>query len=264
MNENLENLVDQKSSKIIKQEKSATIGRLVQGMVHNLKNPLNAILGYNSIVSQIAQELNNKDIKLPCDIIEEASNRMYQMMDNLMVKSRMDQSTQSTLVNINQLVKQEISLLNANTYFKYNVEKQLSFDDSIKNVNMVYTTLSQVFHNLINNALDAMRDCKDRKAILSITTRQDSKCYYLDVKDNGKGIEDEDLDKIFDPFYTTKSEIPKGSDTIPTGTGLGLHTCIELLKSVNGLITVKSKSGRGSSFTVHLPKHSKLKESTYE
>ena len=90
---------------------------------------------------------------------------------------------------------------------------------------------------------------------LTIVTRQDEFNIYMDIADTGCGIAPEDLSKLFDPFYTSKPH--KGEEKIegePTGTGLGLYTCIELLKPFNGEIAISSNVGQGSVFTVVLPK----------
>jgi signal transduction histidine kinase len=120
----------------------------------------------------------------------------------------------------------------------------------------MYSYISQVFYNLINNAMDSMWDRKVRE--LTIVTRQDESKVYMDIADTGCGIAPEDVSKLFDPFYTSKPA--KGEEKTegePTGTGLGLYTCIELLKPFNGEIAISSNPGKGSVFTVVLPKSGK-------
>ena len=104
--------------------------------------------------------------------------------------------------------------------------------------------------------MDAMWEKKSRE--ITIVTRQDDSNIYMDIADTGCGISSEDLPKLFDPFYTSKP--PKGEEKTegePTGTGLGLYTCIELLKPFNGEIAISSNVGQGSVFTVVLPKPQK-------
>ncbi|MCB0290262.1 MAG: hybrid sensor histidine kinase/response regulator, partial [Calditrichaeota bacterium] len=100
--------------------------------------------------------------------------------------------------------------------------------------------------------LDAMWQSENRR--LGVRTRQDSSHVYIDISDTGSGIPPDKLEAIFDPFFTTKP--PKGEEKEgePTGTGLGLHTCLELLKPFRGEIRVESEVGKGSTFTVVLPK----------
>ena len=253
INENLESLVKQKSEKLLKQEKAATIGRLLQGMVHNLKNPLNAILGYINITMQIADDVDNKDLRSHCETISDAANKMHQIMDNLLVKSRMDDSAEITFIDINDLIEQEVKLLNANPFFKYKVTKEIKLDRSIARQPIIYSVLSQVFHNLVNNALDAMQVEKERKSKLTIVTGEDEKSTFIDIRDNGCGIAPNQLEMIFDPFYSTKPMKGEAKEDEPVGSGLGLHTSLELIRSIGGDIIASSKLDKGSSFVIVFP-----------
>jgi signal transduction histidine kinase len=92
---------------------------------------------------------------------------------------------------------------------------------------------------------------------LTIITRQDEDNLYIDVQDTGCGIAPENLSKVFDPFYTTKPL--KGEEkqrNQPTGTGLGIYTCMQILKGFGGDIKVTSELNKGSIFTVRIPKQS--------
>jgi len=177
-------------------------------------------------------------------------------MDTLMIKSRKEQNQDLQLVNINDLVQRELQLLEGNLYFKNKIRKKYFFDEQIDSIPLLYSYISQVFYNLINNAMDSMWEKKTRE--LTIVTRQDESKIYMDIADTGCGIAPEDLSKVFDPFYSSKP--PKGEEKKegePTGTGLGLYTCIELLKPFNGEIAISSNLGKGSVFTVVLPKQQK-------
>ena len=101
-------------------------------------------------------------------------------------------------------------------------------------------------------ALKAMWDRKN--AQLTVSTRQDDRNVFIDIKDTGAGIPPEKLNAIFDPFFTTKPPRGEEKEGEPTGTGLGLHICLELLKPYKGDIRVKSQVGKGSTFTIVLPK----------
>ena len=132
INKNLEKLVENKTKLLIKQEKSAIIGRLLQGMVHNLKNPLNAVIGYNNLIFQMSKELAIKKIETHSQTVSDAAHRMIQIMDNLMVKSRLDESYNLADININDMINQELKILEANTYFRYSVDKVIRLDPKIK------------------------------------------------------------------------------------------------------------------------------------
>lgn len=248
INQNLEEQVREKTKKLIQQEKSAIIGRLIQGMIHNLKSPLTVITGYNELISSVA----DLEIKKYSGFIAKAAKQMQQMMDNLMIRSTRDQKAKIEKLNLSCIIEQELALLDANLHFKHNVYKNITLDDSIPSLNLVYSDLSQVFHNLLNNALDAMWQKEEQK--IAIKTYQDQDNIYLDIQDNGCGIPADKLDIIFDPFYTSKPVKGEGQDTEPVGTGLGLHTCKDLIGQYGGNIRVKSVLDQGSTFTIVLPK----------
>ncbi len=256
LNQNLERLVEQKSKQLIDQEKTAIIGRLTQGMVHNLKSPLQVMQTSVDLIETKATKINDYSFFSYTKYILQAITKVNQIMDTLMVKSRKEQKQDLQAVNINELIQREIQLLEGNLYFKNKIKKKYFYDENIENIPLIYSYISQVFYNLINNSMDAMWDKKIRE--LTIVTRQDESKIYMDIADTGCGIAPEDLSKIFDPFYTSKP--PKGEEQKegePTGTGLGLYTCIELLKPFNGQIAISSHLGKGSIFTVVLPKQDK-------
>ncbi len=253
LNQNLERLVEQKSKQLIDQEKTAIIGRLTQGMVHNLKSPLQVMQTSVDLIETKATKINDYSFFSYTKYILQAITKVNQIMDTLMVKSRKEQEQDLQPVNINELVQREIQLLEGNLYFKNKIKKKYFYDDKVPNIPLIYSYISQVFYNLINNAMDAMWDKKSRE--LTIVTRQDESKIYLEIADTGCGIAPEDFSKIFDPFYTSKpAKGEEQKEGEPTGTGLGLYTCIELLKPFKGEIAISSNLGKGSIFTVVLPK----------
>ena len=256
LNQNLERLVEQKSKQLIDQEKTAIIGRLTQGMVHNLKSPLQVMQTSVDLIETKATKINDYSFFSYTKYILQAITKVNQIMDTLMVKSSKEQKQDVQPVNINELIQRELQLLEGNMYFKNKIKKKYFYDENIANIPLIYAYISQVFYNLINNAMDAMWEKKSRE--LTIVTRQDESKIYMDIADTGCGIAPEDLSKIFDPFYTSKpAKGQEQKEGEPTGTGLGLYTCIELLKPFNGEIAISSNPGNGSVFTVVLPKEQK-------
>ena len=253
VNQNLEKLVEQKTKQLIEQEKSAIIGRLTQGMVHNLKNHLQTIMLCSNFIESRAKEITDEPILEDIQYVQAAGERIKEIMDNLVHKSIMDKKIDLQPINLNELLQRELQFLEANAQFKHKVKKHYSFDENLPTLPLIYSNICQVFHNLVNNGIDAMWNKKNQE--LTVATRQDARQVYMDIKDTGCGIEPENISKIFEIFYTSKppQTVEKKSKE-PTGTGLGLYTCIELLKPFNGRIEVSSEVGKGSTFTVVLPK----------
>ncbi len=253
INQNLSKLVEQKTKLLIEQEKTALIGRLTKGMVHNLRSPLQVIQTSLELIDTTAQKIGEESIITYSQYIHQSVQKINKMMELLMIRSRKENQNNLDLVNINDLLERELQLLEANMYFKNKIKKQYFWDAEIGDVYLIDSHFSQVFHNLINNAMDAMWNLKKRE--LTIVTREDEERVYIDIQDTGCGIDKENLSQIFDPFYTSKPL--KGEETeegAPTGTGLGLYSCLELLKPFNGFITVSSEKGIGSVFSIVLPK----------
>ncbi|MCS6793330.1 MAG: hybrid sensor histidine kinase/response regulator [Oscillatoriaceae bacterium SKYG93] len=257
LNRNLENLVEQKTKQLIEREKTAIIGRLTQGMIHNIKNPLQTIMTSLDMIELRAAEIGCEEVfKKYCNFIDAAAEKINNIIENLMLKSRRDEITDLQLLNLNDLVKNELHFFSANLFFKNHIKTKVFLDNNLPSLWLNYSYMSQVFHNLIDNAIHAMW----KKSIQEITivTRQDENNIYLDIQDTGCGIAPENISKIFDPFYTSKPAKDEESEVgAPTGTGLGLYTCLELLKPFQGEIKVTSELGKGSVFTVVLPKQDK-------
>lgn len=253
LNYNLEALVEARTKQLIQQEKTAIIGRLTQGIIHNLKTPLQTIFLYRDLAEAVSVEQSQKPLFSYIKKMAQAAQQINQLMDNLMHKSRLDQTLELVPIDIDSLLRWELDLLDANHCFKCHIEKHYLFDENLPV--LVYADISLVFNNLINNAIDAMWNQEYQE--LTIITRQDHERVYIDFKDTGCGIATEKLSKIFEPFYTSKQI--KGTKKItgePTSTGLGLYTCVEILKGFGGELIATSKIGQGSIFTVALLKQS--------
>ncbi len=248
INANLEKLVEEKTKALISQEKQAIIGSMITGVVHNFRSPLTAILGYLELLEDELSE----ESKLFVNQIQEAAEYLEEMMNGLMIKSRMDQSTKTEQVDLNALIHRELEFFNANLRFKHEIEKELHLDDSLPKVTVMYSDIAQVFENLVNNAIDAMWKRPLQK--LSVSTEQDQNYLYIKVSDTGCGIEADKLPMIFDPFYSSKPRKDETKEGEPYGTGLGLHTCQTILKRYNGFLKVQSEPDQGSTFTIVLPK----------
>jgi signal transduction histidine kinase len=131
----------------------------------------------------------------------------------------------------------------------FNATIETDFDKFIGKINVIPQEIGRVLLNLFNNAFYAVNEQKDRNLIsyeprVSVTTRKSENRVYIAVRDNGNGIPQNIIDKIFQPFFTTK---PTGE-----GTGLGLSLAYDIVKAHGGGIRVKSKEGEGSEFIIEL------------
>ena len=179
--------------------------------------------------------------------IERGGKTMEEIIDNLMYKSRQEQEEHKQLVDINDLLWQELKFLSGDPRFKQYIEKVYNFCESPLYVEGLYSDFSQSFSNIISNAIDAMEGCE--KPVLTITTRCNEECIYIDFHDTGVGIPPENIPHLFEPFFSTKFV---NGETL-TGAGLGLHSCYQLLSPYGAQFVVKSEPG-DTTFTVKIPR----------
>jgi signal transduction histidine kinase len=259
-------------TQLIQAEKLSAIGRLAQGIAHNLLTPLTVIRGRTQLVFEEARDcfeetlpslltrIASRKSEIPPNIaevyenvrqelfaIERGSKTMQEIIDNLMYKSRREQEEHKQLIDINDLLWQELKFLNGDPRFKHYIEKVYNFTEESLYVEGIYSDFSQSFSNLIKNAIDAMEGCE--KPVITITTRSDDECVYIEFHDTGVGIPPENIPHLFEPFFSTK---PISGETL-TGTGLGLHSCYQLLSPYGAQFEVKSKPG-DTTFTVRIPR----------
>ncbi|MDD3051377.1 MAG: hybrid sensor histidine kinase/response regulator [Candidatus Cloacimonetes bacterium] len=265
---NLEKMLETRTRQLIKTERMAAVSSIIQGIVHNMRSPLNVILNikklFNLTLENINSDLKNEygelspklmsEIKSLGDIISinhKASERLNDMVNSLMVKSRNDKLEDVVLINLNELVQNEIDFLLKTSYQKSRIKLNIELSEEVLMVKVVRAEVNQIFGNLVKNSLDALYK-QDYKELEIGTGRNDKEC-WLYVKDNGPGIPDEIKDKLFDPFFTTKPTETKDSDNEPIGTGLGLHFCRETAKSYGGNVILESEIGKGTKVTIILP-----------
>lgn len=267
LNEDLERLVSERTRQLVEQEKTAVIGRMMQGFAHNLRTPLSVIKSANELLARkIERVLGDESAAALSEkarsmlegggqdsvLVDKAQRQIVSIVENLMQKSRRDHAHEAQSVDINELLKHEVEFFRANRQFKHDVENVLELDEQLPALELIPSHLTQVIENLISNALDAMWGRKGQKLVLR--TRQEAEQVIIEVQDNGVGISEEAKERIFDPFYATKAAKGEGEEGAPTGTGLGLPVCLDLLRDLGGELRVESREGQGSTFTVVLRK----------
>jgi signal transduction histidine kinase len=221
-------------------ERLATVGTVVSGIVHNLKGPLTGILGYAELLK--LRHPNEEFINR----IQNSAKQMNEMIENILVKGRRKQTDE--WIDVHQLLQRELEFLGADHFFKHGVKTDISLGADVPYFLGAYTDLSQVFGNLLRNAVEAMYDRETKILGVSTSVQDDHIC--VGIQDTGSGIPQSRIATLFDAFVTTKSGDGK---TAPLGTGLGLYMVQRLLKECDASIDVSSEEGVGTLFQVRLP-----------
>lgn len=220
---------------IIHSEKLAAIGRLAAGIAHEIGNPLTSIFSF----VQILRDMEDGD-EFKRESLETISfhiNRISGILKRLSGFTKMP-GGESKLCSVNDIIDNALSLIQYDKKAtNITIVKQLAPD--LPHIVTDANQLSQVFVNLILNAVDAMPDV----GTLTVRSFVRDGSVVLLFRDTGIGIRKEDISKIFDPFYTTKEK----------GTGLGLAVSYNIIKKMNGSLKVESEAGEGTTFTITLP-----------
>lgn len=225
---------------LIQAERMASVGTAAAGIVHNLRSPLSGVMGFASILKEKYPDMS--EVKM----IEEGANMMADMIENILTKSRQYKTFEA--IDINLLLRRELDFLKADKNFHYMVQTHVDLMDNLPLVWCVYTDLSQIFGNLLRNAVEAMH--KKHQKILTVKTLQKENMVNVLITDTGDGISKGDLESLFEPFFTTKMGDGVSS---PQGTGLGLYIVRQLLEEYDGKIDVESAEGEGATFRISIP-----------
>ncbi len=224
--------------KLAQSEKLASIGLLIEGICHNLNTPLNNILGYSQIIAE-----SLPDNKILGKILDNG-RKLAEIIKSLLNRAYDERVFAPREVNINDLVTKEIDFYQHNLFFKNKVEKVISLMEELPVFVCVYSDISQIISNLINNAIEALKDSENKKIFISTYLSQ--KYIVVEIKDTGRGISKDVLGKIFEPFYSSNN-----TDTTKVR-GLGLSISKQLISTYKGEIKVES-SPQGSCFSILLP-----------
>ncbi|MEA5006787.1 MAG: cache domain-containing protein [Rikenellaceae bacterium] len=262
-------------AQLVQSEKMASLGQLTAGIAHEIKNPLNFVNNFAELTVDLAKEmeeeidhiqdkLDQKDVEYFREIvgdiasnavkINEHGKRADSIVKGMLLHSR-GKAGEVQPTDVNSLLAEYVNLgyhgMRAQDN-SFNLKIETDYDSSIGMINAVPQDLSRVFLNIINNACYATnqkkRELKDAYfPILEVHTKNLDKKVEIRIKDNGTGIPQEILDKIFNPFFTTK---PAGQ-----GTGLGLSLSFDIIvQEHKGEMRVDSKEGEFSEFVIIIPK----------
>ncbi len=249
--DNLEALVQERTQKLheaeailVNSSKLAALGEMAGGIAHEINNPLAIIKGTAAQIGSHIKKmpLETKVIEERAARIEKTADRIAKIVYGLRTFSRDGSSDPFTQVNICELVTDTLSLCGE----KFKIEG-IKFSVSAIDENLICegraVELSQVLLNILNNAKDAVAEMRDRWIRLSVLDK--GKTIEIRIEDSGRGIAAEHIDKLFQPFFTTKD--------VGKGTGLGLSIALGIIQSHQGVISV-NRSSANTCFVIELPK----------
>jgi ligand-binding sensor domain-containing protein/signal transduction histidine kinase len=253
-------------AQLIQSEKMASLGELTAGIAHEIQNPLNFVNNFSDVNKELLVEMKDEIDKgnmagvkeIADDVIEnEEKISHHGRRADAIVKGMLQHSRTSTNkkepTDINALADEYLRLSYHGLRAKdksFNATLQTSFDETIGMINIIPQDVGRVLLNLYNNAFYAVSEKKKQQPVgyeptVSVTTQKLFGKVEIRILDNGNGIPSRVLDKIFQPFFTTK---PTGE-----GTGLGLSLSYDTIKSHGGEIKVENKETEGAEFIVVLP-----------
>lgn len=238
---------------LVQKEKLAAVGQLVSGVAHELNNPLQGVLGYAELM--LAARPSSRDTE-ELTAIRDNANRAAGIVRNLMTFAGRTSSARGWQ-QINRVVRDAVAVREPHLQTS-GIELRLEVADRLPLVYVDHARLEDVLVNLIQNAEAAIASRRDGTVPASgvprhapgeivITTRWQGEPdrILVDVADNGSGLREEDLPRVFDPFFTTRE--------VGQGTGLGLSVCYGIVREHGGQITVRNAAVGGAVFTIELP-----------
>jgi signal transduction histidine kinase len=253
-------------SQLIQSEKMASLGELTAGIAHEIQNPLNFVNNFSEVNSELIAEMkqeidkgNLDDVKAIANDIDENEQKiiLHGKRADAIVKGMLQHSRSSSATkeptDINKLADEYLRLAYHGLRAKdksFNATMKTGYDKMIGNINIIPQDIGRVLLNLYNNAFYAVTEKKKQtgngyEPIVVVSTKKINGKVEIRVKDNGNGVQQKVLDKIFQPFFTTK---PTGQ-----GTGLGLSLSYDIVKAHGGELKVETKEGEFAQFIIVLP-----------
>ena len=266
-------------SQLIQAEKMASLGELTAGIAHEIQNPLNFVNNFSEVSNELIDEMKTEfkkgdtqegfaiadDIKQNLEKILHHGKRADAIVKGMLQHSRSTNNATKEPTDINALADEYLRLAYHGLRAKdksFNAIMKTDFDDNIGNINIIPQDIGRVILNLITNAFYAVDEKKklcqaepayrtgrlieaDYEPTVSVSTKKLNDKLEIKVIDNGNGIPQKVLDKIFQPFFTTK---PTGQ-----GTGLGLSMSYDIVKAHGGELKVETKESEGTAFIIQIP-----------
>jgi two-component system NtrC family sensor kinase len=253
-------------SQLIQSEKMASLGELAAGIAHEIQNPLNFVNNFSEVSNELLDEMNDEldkgdfeeakaiagDIKQNLEKINHHGKRADSIVKGMLQHSRSSSGIKEP-TDINKLADEYLRLAYHGLRAKdksFNATMKTDYDETIGTIKIIPQDIGRVVLNLITNAFYVVDEKKkqigeDYEPTVAVSTKKVGDTVHISVKDNGNGIPQKVLDKIFQPFFTTK---PTGQ-----GTGLGLSLSYDIVKAHRGELLVETKEDEGSIFSIQLP-----------
>ncbi len=259
-------------SQLIQSEKMASLGELTAGIAHEIQNPLNFVNNFSEVSTELVDEMNEEMVKGNIEDAKQIAQDLKQNLEKInhhgkragdIVKGMLQHSRSSSGIkeptDINALCDEYLRLSYHGLRAKdksFNATMKTDFNNSIGNINIIPQDIGRVVLNLLTNAFYVVAEKKKQQPegyepTVTVKTSKNPPSggrgaeVLISITDNGNGIPKKVLDKIFQPFFTTK---PTGQ-----GTGLGLSLSYDIIKAHGGEIKVETKEGEGTKFIIQLP-----------
>ncbi|KPK99942.1 MAG: hypothetical protein AMJ90_09170 [candidate division Zixibacteria bacterium SM23_73_2] len=224
-------------NQLFQSEKLASLGKLAAGVAHEINSPLTGILTYSSLLLKSKEDKDPE--KEDLEVIVNETNRCKKIIKGLLEFARQT-TPEKTLSDINEVIEKSIDLISHQASMQsVRIDKKIKPD--LPEIMIDVGQIQQVFINLLLNAIESMPE----GGTLTVSSAIENRMVAVSFADTGIGIPEENLSRIFDPFFTTKDQ--------GKGTGLGLSVSYGLIERHRGKLDVKSKKGKGTTFTVKLP-----------
>ncbi|MCX7905446.1 MAG: ATP-binding protein [Elusimicrobiales bacterium] len=234
-------LIMSKEKDLIHYQRLDVLGKLISGIAHDLNNPLASIYGIANIL--IEDETLEDDIRQDLKIVTKAAQQCKNITENLLKFVR-KKNMEKEYIEIKELIESVLLFLNYH-FRKNNIEKiNISFQGENLTVLGYFSELQQVFYNIIINSIDELIQIPPKDRYLEIKCYSNKKNIIIEIFNTGRVIEPQIVDKIFEPFFSTKKN---------GGTGLGLYIAKKIIKEHDGEIMVDKQEKKGARFIISLP-----------
>jgi len=271
LNKSLEELKSAQAQ-LVQAEKMASLGELTAGIAHEIQNPLNFVNNFSEVskelLEEMLEEIKNGDMEEVNSIANDVTQNLEKILhhgkraDGIvkgMLQHSRKNSDEKEAIDINLLVDEYLRLAYHGLRAKdntFNASLDSSYDKSIEKISIIPQDIGRVVLNIITNAFYACNEKKKKlekeqsglngfQPKVSVTTKKENNSIEIIISDNGNGIKKTIINKIFQPFFTTK---PTGQ-----GTGLGLSLSYDIITTHGGTLKVDSETGKGTNFIIKLP-----------